>query len=376
MLHVAEARRLRSPAPASALEITDITADAAGLAAFDGHERVWLGRDGERGLTAIVAVHDTRLGPALGGTRVWPHENLEAALTDVLRLSRGMTFKAAIADVPFGGGKGLIVADPKAGKTPALLDAYAEMLAALDGQYYTGEDVGLTLADADYLRARAPNVTGTTAGGSGNPSPVTARGVFLGIKAALAHRIGSDRLEGVRVAVQGLGSVGWALCGQLRAEGAGLIVADIDAGRVAAAVDAFGARAMPADGILAAEADIFAPCALGAVLSADTIPLLKAKMVAGAANNQLARHEDARLLMQRGVLYAPDYVINAGGLINVAAELEPGGYDRERVMERLGEIPATLGRIFAEADRLGKPTNDVARAIAEQRLAAAGGAPA
>jgi len=372
MLNVTEPRRLKSPVPASTLEITDITADAVRHDAYDRHERVWLGRDGERGLTAIVAVHDTALGPALGGTRIWPHESFDAALTDALRLSRGMTLKAAVAGVPFGGGKAVIIADPKKDKTPALLDAYAEMLAALDGQYYTGEDVGLSLADADYLRARTPNVTGTTQGGSGNPSPVTAEGVFLGLKAAFAHRTGRDDLSGVRVAVQGLGSVGWALCEKLLAGGAALIVADIDSERVAKAVQAFGADAEPASRIVAADADIFAPCALGGILSAGTIPDLKAKVVAGAANNQLARHGDAKLLMERGVLYAPDYVINAGGLMNVAAELDPDGYDRERVMARLGEIPRTLNEIFEAADRLGKPTNDVAQAIAEERIARAG----
>jgi leucine dehydrogenase len=368
MLHVTEPRRLKSPVPASNLEITDVTTDASRLDAYDGHERIWFGRDEERGLTAVVAVHDTRLGPALGGTRVWPYESFDTALTDALRLSRGMTFKAAIAGVPFGGGKAVIIADPKTDKTPALLDAYAEMLSALDGQYYTGEDVGLTLADADYLRARTPNVTGTTQGGSGNPSPVTAQGVFLGLKAAFAHRTGSDSLAGVRVAVQGLGSVGWSLCQKLHEAGAKLIVADIDADRAAKAVLVFKAEAMPAGRIAGADADIFAPCALGGVLSAETIPMLKAKVVAGAANNQLAKHEDAKLLMERGVLYAPDYVINAGGLMNVAAELDPDGYDSERVVAELDEIPATLTEIFETADRLGKPTNDVAQAIAEERI--------
>jgi leucine dehydrogenase len=372
MLHVVEPRRLKSPVPATTLEITDITAEAARLEAFDGHERIWLGRDGSRGLTAIVAVHDTTLGPALGGTRVWPHESFEAALTDALRLSRGMTLKAAIAGVPFGGGKAVIIADSRTDKTHALLDAYAEMLATLDGQYYTGEDVGLTLADADYLRARTPNVSGTTQGGSGNPSPVTAQGVFLGLKAALAFRTGGDSLAGVRVAVQGLGSVGWSLCRQLHEAGAQLIVADIDPDRVTRAAEAFGAEAMPAGRIVEADADIFAPCALGGILSAETIPQLRAGIVAGAANNQLARHEDARLLLERGVLYAPDYVINAGGLMNVAAELDRDGYDRERVMARLAGIPATLNEIFAMADKLSKPTNDVAQAIAQQRIAQAG----
>ncbi|MCT8988735.1 hypothetical protein NYR54_00280 [Chelativorans sp. SCAU2101] len=232
MLHAYEARTLRQPAGASSLTIMDITAQAARLPAFENHESIWLGRDEKRGLRAIVAIHDTTLGPALGGTRIWPYASFEEALADALRLSCGMTYKAAIADLPLGGGKAVIMADPKTGKTAALLAAYAEMLAALNGQFITGEDVGLTLADADFLRARTPNVTGTTRGGSGNPSPVTAKGVYLGIKAAAKHRFGTDDLTGRRVAVQGLGAVGSALCEKLHRAGASLAVADIDAARV------------------------------------------------------------------------------------------------------------------------------------------------
>jgi leucine dehydrogenase len=368
MLLQVETRALRTPGIATSLKVTDITDEASKLEAFDGHECVWLGCDIERGLNAIVAIHDTRLGPALGGTRVWPHETFEDALTDALRLSRGMTYKAAVANLQLGGGKAVIWADPARDKTPALLDAYAEMLAQLDGQYFTAEDVGLSLADADYLRERARNVTGTTKGGSGNPSPVTAHGVYLGLKAAFAYRKGHDDLNGVRVAVQGLGSVGRALCERLHKDGAKLIVSDINEVRAARARKEFGAEVAAPDEVLAADADIFAPCALGAVLSAETIPALKAGIVAGAANNQLARHEDAALLMERAVLYAPDYVLNAGGLINVAGELDPEGYDRARVMDALKEIPKTLTAIFERAEKLGRPTNDIAREIAEERL--------
>src|SRR5690606_14770550 len=371
MLHVADPRRLKRSSAATTLDISDITAQAARLEAFDRHERIWLGRDDERGLTAIVAVHNTTLGPALGGTRIWPHESFEAALTDALRLSRGMTLKSAIACMPFGGGKAVIIADPQRDKTPELLDAYAEMLAALDGQFYTGEDVGLTLADADYLRERTTNVAGTTLGGSGNPSPVTAEGVFRGLRAAWKHATGSTDLEDVRVAVQGLGSVGRALADRLADAGAKLTVADIDEKRVARAVDELGATPAGPDEIVAADVDVFAPCALGGVLSPQTIPALKAKVVAGSANNQLLHHEDARLLMERGILYAPDYVINAGGLINVAAELAPDGYDRAAVEARLDRIPTTLEDIFTAAELQGRPTNDVAQAIAEQRIAEA-----
>ncbi|WP_082143573.1 Glu/Leu/Phe/Val family dehydrogenase [Nitratireductor soli] len=370
MLQTHTPRTLRVPAENTTLTITDITAEASRLDAFDNHERVWHGRDVERGLNAIVAIHNTALGPGLGGTRVWPHETFEAALTDVLRLSRGMTFKSAIAGMDFGGGKALIIANAKTDKTPALLEAYAEMLAALDGQYYTGEDVGFTVADADFLRARTPNVTGTTVGGSGNPSPVTAHGVFLGVKAALKHR-GVDKLAGVHVAVQGLGSVGWTLCEKLHAEGARLTVTDIDAVRIRQAGEAFGAEGVGTDAILQVPAQVFAPCALGGVLSAETIPSLGAKIVAGAANNQLARHEDAKLLLQRGVLYAPDYVINAGGLLNVAAELAPGGYDRAATMAKVAQIPDTLTDIFQRAEAQNRSTNDVAAEIAYERIEAA-----
>ena len=370
MLHVSESRKLRS-SPGSTVSISDITHEAAKLDGYDRHERVWLGEDESRGLTAIVSIHNTALGPALGGTRVWPHQSFEAGLTDALRLSRGMTFKSAIAGMPFGGGKAVIIADPRTDKTPALLEAYAEMLAALNGQYYTGEDVGLTLADADFLRERTPNVTGTTRGGSGNPSPVTAQGVFLGLKAALKHATGTDRLDGVHVAVQGLGSVGRSLCDKLHAEGATLTVADIDQVRTRKAAEELGATVVGTDAILSTKADLLAPCALGGVISGETIPELKVAVVAGAANNQLAVHDDARRLMQRGILYAPDYVINAGGLINVAAELAPGGYDRAFAMRKVEEIPATLAGIFDRATAARKPTNDIALAMAMERIEAA-----
>jgi len=364
MLHVAEHRTLRPRPGQSSLVLSDITARASSLPDFDAHEQIWLGRDELRGLTAVVAIHSTVLGPALGGTRVWPHESFEATLTDALRLSRGMTAKAAIAGLPLGGGKAVIMADPKTQKTPALLEAYAEMLTALAGQYYTAEDVGLTLADADFLSRRAPNVSGTSAGGSGNPSPFTALGVFLGLKAALRHRTGHDRLFGVKVAVQGLGSVGWSLCEKLYAEGAVLTVADIDPARAARATATFGAAVASPEAIAAAAVDVFAPCALGAVLSEESIQLLGAGIVAGAANNQLATTEDAVRLKDRGVLYVPDYVLNAGGLINVAAELEPDGYDRKAVEAKVARIPVTLSEIFTRAETEGRTTDAVAWAMA------------
>lgn len=356
---------------ATTLDISDITAEVAGLPGFDDHEQVWLGRDAERGLEAIVAVHTTVLGPALGGTRIWPHASFEAGVTDALRLSRGMSFKSAIAGLALGGGKAVIIADPKKDKTPAMLAAYAEMLNALVGQYITAEDVGMTLADADFLAERTPNVSGTTKGGSGNPSPFTALGTFMGLKAALSHRTGSDQLKGVRVAVQGLGSVGWSLCQKLHAEGALLTVCDLDVARTARASEEFGATVVEGQAIIATNADIFAPCALGGVLSAETIPLLQAKIVAGAANNQLATAADGERLRDRGILYTPDYVINAGGVINVAAEIGSGRYSVENVLDRVGRIPSTLTRIFERADQEGRTTDAVAEVMAREIIEAA-----
>ncbi|WP_269931928.1 Glu/Leu/Phe/Val family dehydrogenase [Aminobacter sp. HY435] len=358
-------------AAGTTLELIDITAEAARMPGFDSHEQVWLGRDSVRGLTAIVAVHTTVLGPALGGTRIWPHASFEAGVTDALRLSRGMTFKSAIAGLPLGGGKAVIIADAKTEKTPQMLEAYAEMLNALEGQYITAEDVGMTLADADFLAARARNVSGTTRGGSGNPSPFTAQGTFLGLKAALGHRTGGDKLSGVRVAVQGLGSVGWSLCEKLHAEGAILTVSDLDTVRTDRAAEKFGAAVVEGNAIIAADVDIFAPCALGGILSADTIPQLKAGIVAGAANNQLATADDGERLVERGILYAPDYVINAGGVINVAAEMADGGYDVATVTPRVARIADTLTAIFRRAEREGRTTDAVAEAMAREIVEAA-----
>ncbi len=369
MLHALDTRRLRLPVVETSLSLTDITARAATLGAYDGHERVWLGRDEARGLTAIVAVHSTALGPALGGTRIWPHDSFEAALTDALRLSRGMTDKAAVAGLPLGGGKAVIIADPRKDKTPDLLEAYAEMLTALAGQYYTAEDVGMTLADADFLGQRAPNVAGTTRGGSGDPSPFTARGVFLGLKEALRRQRGSASVDGLTVAVQGLGSVGWALAAALHGEGARLVVADLDRARAERAAAAFGAAVAEPERIVAVEADVFAPCALGGILSETAIPAMRTGIVAGAANNQLATAEDAGRLAARGILHAPDFVINAGGLINVAAEVAPDGYDLAAVAEKVARIPQTLAAIFDRAEAEGRTPDAVARAIAAERVA-------
>ncbi len=355
----------------SSLLIEDVTATAGGIAGFSDHERILVGRDDERGLTAIIAIHDTTLGPALGGTRIWMHNSFDEAMGDALRLSRAMTLKAVVAGLALGGGKAVIRADPRRDKTPQLLDAYAEMLACVQREYITAEDVGMSLADADHLRTQTPNVAGTSAGGSGNPSPFTALGVLLGIQAALRFRTGSQELEGRHVAIQGLGAVGMNLAAGLHEAGARLTVADVDATRAREAAARFGATPVTVDEILSVEADVFAPCALGNILTPAAVGRLGAGIVAGAANNPLARAEVADRLADEGILYAPDFVINAGGLINVAAELEPGGYDPGRVRQRIGMIPATLARIFEEAGRSGRSTESVATSLALQRIGAA-----
>lgn len=362
---------VRTASDTSTLTIRDITDDARKLPDFADHEEILYGEDPERGLRTIIAIHSTVLGPALGGTRVWPYETFEAGLTDALRLSHGMTQKASVTGLKLGGGKAVIFADSKTEKTPDMLEAYAEMLSTVQDRYITAEDVGLCVADADFLRARTPNISGTSSGGSGNPSPFTALGVFLGLKAAVKHRLGKAGVEGLRVAVQGLGSVGWSLCEQLHDEGAELVVADIDAAQVEKAVSTFGAESVPSDKIHAADADVFAPCALGGILSEKTIPHIKAKVIAGAANNQLAVDEDGARLRERGILYAPDYVLNAGGLINVHAEREPGGYDKARVIGMIDAIPNALESIFAKSDATGRPTAEVAAEIADERIAGA-----
>lgn len=352
----------------SGLSVEDYTAKASRHADFADHELVLVGRDPDRGLMAIIAVHSTRLGPAIGGTRIWAHPDFDTGLADVLRLSHGMTQKAAVAGLAHGGGKAIILADARTDKTPAMLSAYAEMLARVRDIYYTAEDVGLTLADADFLRQRTANVLGTTQGGSGNPSPVTAHGVYLGLKAAVRHRLRRDGVAGLTVAVQGLGAVGSEVARRAHVDGARLIVADIEPTRLETARQTWGATVVASDEVAFSDAHVFSPCALGGVLNAETIPAIRARVVAGAANNQLATIRDAERLRQLGILYAPDYVINAAGLMNVAAELEPGGYDRARVFRQIETIPAVLSKIFERADTLGLSTESVAAEMAAERL--------
>lgn len=335
----------------------------------EGHELVAYFYDKATGLKAIIAVHSTKLGPALGGCRVWPYESEEAALEDVLRLSKGMTYKNAAMGLPLGGGKAVIIADPRKDKTPELFEAFGRAVDSLGGKYITAEDVGTAPEDLLAVRRATEHVVGLP-GASGDPSPVTAFGVFSGMKACLEEVFGSDHFTGRTVAVQGLGSVGINLCGYLHEAGAKLIVSDIRQDRVEEAVARFGAQAVEPDAIYDVECDVFAPCALGGVLNDDTIPRLKAKIVAGSANNQLAEDRHGDLLKARGVLYAPDFVINGGGVINVYHELTQDNYDRDRVLERVAHIRDQVAEAIALAKENEVSTAKAALLMAERRLSA------
>jgi leucine dehydrogenase len=337
-------------------------------AEFDDHEQVVYCDDAAAGLRAIIAIHDTTLGPALGGCRMWLYPDEEAALNDVLRLSRGMTYKAAIADLALGGGKAVILADARRDKTEALLRAFGRAVERLGGRYITAEDVGTTVADMDIVGQVTRHVSGTT-GGAGNPAPSTAHGVFIGMRAAAAHVFGSDDLAGRRIAIQGLGGVGHALCRYLSETGARLVVTDVNAGAVERAVKEFRAEPVAPDAIYDVEADIFAPCALGGVIDDATLPRLEAPIVAGSANNQLAEDRHGQALLERGILYAPDYVINAGGLIDVARPIM--GMDIEAARVKLRKIYDALLDIFRRSAAEGLPTNVVADRMAEARFRAA-----
>jgi leucine dehydrogenase len=337
---------------------------------FDEHELVLFGHDAATGLRAIIAVHSTALGPAAGGCRMWPYGSTQEAVADVLRLSRGMSYKNAMAGLKFGGGKAVIIGDSRKAKTPELFAAFGRLVDSLNGRYVTAEDVGTTTADMAHVArvtrfvaglGRAPGEAG------GDPGPKTALGVFLGIKAAVRFRLGRSDLAGVSVAVQGAGGVGYHLCGLLAAEGAQLSVADVRPATVQRVVDEFKARAVPAEEILAADVDVLSPCALGAVLDAHSIPRLRARIIAGAANNQLAHGVDGAALLAAGILYAPDYVINAGGIISVAHEYY-GGATEAHVVSDIQGIPVRLTEIFERARRENRATNLVADEMARERL--------
>ena len=332
---------------------------------FDNHEQVVFCSDAETGLKAIIAVHSTALGPAVGGCRLWQYESDEAAVNDVLRLSRGMTYKNAMAGLPLGGGKSVIIGDAKSIKSEALFRAFGRMVHRLSGSYYSAEDVNITTGDIMTVNKETPYVAGLE-GKSGNPAPFTALGTYRGIKAAALHKFGSDSLEGKTVAVQGLGSVGFYLCEHLHKEGAKLIVTDINQDAVQRAVSQFGATAVGLNEIYAVDADIYAPCALGATINDDTLPQLKVKVVAGCANNQLKEARHGEVLREKGILYAPDYVINAGGIINVASEMRPEGYSAAESTAKVMAIYDTLLNIFRRADAEGQSTSVIADLMAQE----------
>jgi leucine dehydrogenase len=338
--------------------------------AFDEHERVVFCHDRESGLRAIIAINSTALGPAAGGCRMWRYANDDLAIVDALRLSKGMSYKNAMADLPFGGGKAVIIGDPVRDKTQALLESFGRFVDKLGGDYVTAEDVGMSVADMETISSQTRFVSGRSQHGGaagGDPSPKTAYGVFLGIKAAAAFRLGSDNLEGVRVAVQGLGNVGRHLCHLLHDAGAALFVADIHDERTRQVCETLGATAVPVDQILFHEVDVIAPCALGGIFDAKSIPRLNASIIAGGANNQLASDEDGDRLRERNILYAPDYVINAGGIINVAYEYFGKG-DDDIVNERIEKIGPRLAAIFERARDQHRSTNSVANELARERI--------
>jgi leucine dehydrogenase len=335
-----------------------------------GHEQVLLSHDPSCGYFGIVAIHDTTLGPALGGTRFWQYASTDEAITDALRLARGMTYKSAVAGINLGGGKSVIIGDNKRADREALFRAHGRFIETLGGRYITAEDIGTSPADMEYIKLETDHVAGLL-GLSGDPSPVTGYGVYVGMKAAAKERWGNDSLSGKTVAVQGAGKVAYYLMRYLHEEGATIIVTDIDAEKVRRAVQEFGARAVAPDVIFDQKADIFSPNALGAVINDETLPRLKVEIIAGGANNQLAEDRHGDLLEQRGILYAPDYVINGGGVINVYGELHR--WPTERAKKKAGEIYETLLRIFDIAKRERMPTYRAADRLAEQRITAVAG---
>lgn len=334
----------------------------------DNHEQVVYCRNKETGLKAIIAIHNTTLGPALGGTRMWNYKTEEEALIDVLRLSKGMTYKAAVAGLNLGGGKAVIIGDPKTQKTEGMFRAFGAFVNALGGQYITAEDVGTTVRDMEYVFMETPYVTGipSTFGGSGDPSPYTAHGTLMAIKAAVKEKLQSDSIAGLRVAVQGLGNVGHHLVEFLVKEGAKVTVADIDQDKVKLVTQKLGVTAMDPNEIVTSDCDVFAPCALGAVINDQTLPKLKCKIVAGAANNQLAEHRHGDALRELGILYAPDFVANAGGLMNVFVELE--GYSSERAFDKTKQVYDNVMKVFQLAKAQNIATHEAANRLAESRI--------
>ncbi len=337
------------------------------------HEQVVYCSDKESGLRAIIAIHNTQLGPALGGTRMWMYPSQADALTDVLRLSRGMTYKAAVAGLNLGGGKAIIIGDPNKDKTEALFRSFGRFVEGLAGRYITAEDVGTDVRDMEYVRMETKYVTGIdrALGGSGDPSPVTAFGVYMGIKASMKELRGTDSLEGRTVAIQGAGHVASSLAEHLARDGATLTISDIYPEKVKRVAEKVNARVVSPESIIDVDADIFCPCALGAIVNDESIPRFKCKIIAGGANNQLKdEQKHGQMLIDRGIMYAPDYAINAGGLINVYNELE--GYSQERALKQAEGIYDTILTIYGISRRDRVPTYEASNRLAEQRIKAIG----
>jgi leucine dehydrogenase len=336
-----------------------------------GYERVVKAVDQQSGLRAFISIHDTTLGPALGGLRMLPYRDDAEALTDVNRLARGMTFKSAIAHTACGGGKAVILGDAKRDKSEALYLAMGRFIDSLGGRYITAEDMNTSIADLEIIRRATRWVTGLEPkdGGSGNPSPYTAYGVFLGIRAALAWATGHDGVQGRRIAIQGVGAVGGALARRLREAGAEVYASDINHETLARLQREIGIQPIQEPEIFTLDCDVFAPCARGAILDDATIPSLRCRIVAGAANNQLQEPRHGRALMERGILYAPDYVINAGGIINVSSELLPGGYQEPQSKKRIERIPQALRELWTISQERRIPASEAADQLADRILA-------
>ena len=340
-----------------------------GQLSFDNHEQIVFCNDEDTGLKAIIGIHNTTLGPALGGTRMWQYKSEWEALNDVLRLSRGMTYKSAITGLNLGGGKAVIIGDAKTQKNDALMRKFGEYVNSLSGKYITAEDVGMETRDMDIIREVTPHVTGVSEaiGGSGNPSPVTAYGVYMGMKAASKYKFGSENLDGKKVLVQGVGHVGETLVKHITDEGAQVVLNDINEARLEELSKKYGANVVLGNDIYGLDIDIYAPCALGATVNDESISQLRAKVIAGAANNQLANElKHGKLLQEKGIAYAPDFLINAGGIINVYAEVV--GYDKAESLKRTENIYNTTLEIFNLAEKENITTHQAAFNIAQSRI--------
>jgi leucine dehydrogenase len=333
------------------------------------HEQVVICSDPKTGLKAIIAIHNTTLGPALGGTRMWDYESEEAAMKDVLRLSRGMTYKSAISGLNLGGGKAVIIGDPHTEKTEALFRSFGRFVDGLGGRYITAEDVGMTEKEMEWIYSETKYVTGIpkALGGSGNPSPVTGYGVYMGVKACANKAYGSDSLEGKKIALQGAGNVASYFARHAAKEGAKLFICDIYNDKAKVLAEEVGAELVDPDAIYGLDVDIFTPCALGGVINDDTVDQFKCDIIAGGANNVLDEEDKhGQMLRDKGIIYAPDYVINAGGIINIASELE--GYNEERALQNAGNIYNTITDILNYSEEHGMPAHKASNALAEKRI--------